>query len=216
MKLYYSNQTMRIALNGRGNFGDDLNPWLWGRVLPDQFDDDDTSFFIGIGTLLREGLPEKSRLTIFGAGCGYGQLPAVGSNWNVYCVRGPLTAAALGLSESHAVVDPAILVRKVFDYQSVPKQYRISYIPHAFEIQANERTIRGACEDLGYHCIDPRTPVGVVMRDIAASELIICEAMHGAIVADAFRVPWTALRTNAGIPTFKWTDWCESVGWCGI
>src|SRR5690606_18376921 len=34
----------------------------------------------------------------------------------------------------------------------------------------------------------------------------------GAIVADAFRVPWTPIRTSAEILAFKWEDWCASVG----
>ena len=33
MKLYYYKAPL-------GNFGDDLNPWLWPRLLPDIFDDD--------------------------------------------------------------------------------------------------------------------------------------------------------------------------------
>ena len=35
--------------------------------------------------------------------------------------------------------------------------------------------------------------------------------MHGAIAADALRVPWIPVITNAGIPAFKWSDWCQSM-----
>jgi len=36
--------------------------------------------------------------------------------------------------------------------------------------------------------------------------------MHGAIVADAFRVPWKATRQVSNFNDFKWSDWTQSVG----
>ena len=36
--------------------------------------------------------------------------------------------------------------------------------------------------------------------------------MHGAIVADALRVPWIPVATNSTILSFKWQDWCSSIG----
>jgi hypothetical protein len=36
--------------------------------------------------------------------------------------------------------------------------------------------------------------------------------MHGAIIADTFRVPWVPISTRPSINTFKWLDWSESMG----
>ena len=36
--------------------------------------------------------------------------------------------------------------------------------------------------------------------------------MHGAIVADALRVPWIPVHTDTNILSFKWQDWCLSTG----
>ena len=41
---------------------------------------------------------------------------------------------------------------------------------------------------------------------------MITEALHGAIVADALRVPWMPVSSYHTILPFKWEDWCRSVG----
>src|SRR5690242_13980799 len=88
---------------GETNFGDELNPWLWQRLLPGVFDEDDRTVFYGIGTVLGSVIKEESRKVdrrlVFGSGAGYGQIPRMDRTWNIYCVRGPLTAQALALDD---------------------------------------------------------------------------------------------------------------------
>jgi len=61
-----------------GNFGDDLNPWLWSRLQPRLIDRENTdnSILLGIGTILNADLigdkiAEASEIHVFGSGCGY-------------------------------------------------------------------------------------------------------------------------------------------------
>ena len=72
MKLYYYNaQENGFKL---GNFGDDLNPWIWHRVIPELFEgQSDSKLFVGIGTLLNDFLPPEPTKIIFGSGAGYGK-----------------------------------------------------------------------------------------------------------------------------------------------
>ena len=96
----------------RPNFGDELNIWLWPRLLPGFFDDDERELFIGIGSTLIDFLPRESRKIVFGAGYGgYTAVPPIDERWRFYFVRGRLTAAALGLDADLGMGDAAILVR---------------------------------------------------------------------------------------------------------
>jgi succinoglycan biosynthesis protein ExoV len=67
------------------------------------------------------------------------------------------------------------------------------------------------CARIGFHCIDPRSGVERVLRELQETELLLAEAMHGAIVADALRVPWIPVRMYGRFAEFKWQDWSQSI-----
>ncbi len=52
----------------KGNFGDDLNLWLWPRLAPEVCDEQDSTLFVGIGTILSHHIPAKPVKMVFGAG----------------------------------------------------------------------------------------------------------------------------------------------------
>lgn len=207
-----------------GNFGDDLNPYLWPRLIPGAFDgtveyrpkdnhaidlaNPADELFVGIGTLIRRELPATAVKHVFGSGFGYGE-PPTDANWHYHCVRGPLTAARLGLAPEIAITDPAVLIR-LLPLPAGGKRHRVSFIPH-WEM-ALSGDWQAVCRLAGIHYIDPRDTPEAVIADIAATETLITEALHGAIVADALRVPWIPVSSKHTILDFKWKDWCGSVG----
>ncbi|GAA0535965.1 succinoglycan biosynthesis protein ExoV [Rhizomicrobium palustre] len=218
MKLFYCDVPY-------GNFGDDLNMFLWPKLLPGAFDgsvrfwpqekkvvdrdDPADTLFVGIGTLLIDKMPAGGHKLVFGSGTGKTNHPAIDSRWDIQCVRGPLTAEALGLDPAMAIADPAILVR-LLPSPAREKSYRTSFMPHW--CQAQSGVWQKICRMTNIHFIDPRWQPAKVLEDIAASDFMISEALHGAIVADALRVPWVAVSSKHHIQDFKWRDWCLSVG----
>ena len=79
MKLYYYRAT-------QGNFGDDLNSWLWEELAPGRWsDEDDGELFCGIGTIIGNDMPQAKRIRVFSSGIGYRPLPADfnSERWNV-------------------------------------------------------------------------------------------------------------------------------------
>jgi len=68
-----------------------------------------------------------------------------------------------------------------------------------------------ACELAGITFIDPSHPPEKVISEILGAELVITEAMHGAIVSDALRTPWIGVRAMHHVHRFKWHDWAEAL-----
>lgn len=201
MKLFYYEMK---------NFGDALNGWLWPRLLPGVFDNDDRSLFVGIGTLLNERMPKQSFKAVFGTGVGYGEsTPALDDTWKFYCVRGPLSARALGLEPRFGISDPGCLVQ-VLDLPRPEPIHAASFIPHWKS--AEYWDWKTTCERVGVHYIDPNGETEDVLRQIKQSKVVLAEAMHGAIIADALRVPWTPVKAFKHVLRFKWEDWCQSLG----
>lgn len=207
MKLYYHQFD-----GGVENFGDTLNAWLWPQLLPDVLDDDARVAFVGIGTLLNDSLPhdtpEAERRIVFSSGAGYGDAWHIRPQDAVYCVRGPLTARALSLPPEAAVTDGAALIRRLVP-GSRAKVCKAAFMPHIEHIA--DRAWQSVCADLGVGYIDPRWSTERVLAAIGRTETLFTEAMHGAIVADALRVPWVAVTTRGSILPFKWQDWCASL-----
>ncbi|UPW19192.1 polysaccharide pyruvyl transferase family protein [Agarivorans sp. TSD2052] len=191
-----------------GNFGDDLNPWLWPQLLPDFFNDDPSEQLVGIGTLLNHRLPSNKTLHIVGSGVGYGQLPNVTEHWKVHAVRGPYSAKALNLDPSTAVTDSALLLRNVME-PNYKADGDIGFMPHYLSCRsADWQNIAEAC---GFRFISPEWSVDKVFAEMAQCKFMLTEAMHGAIVADALRLPWKAVILGAHVNQVKWQDWLSTV-----
>lgn len=196
-----------------GNFGDDLNLWLWDYLLPGFRNAHPDTLLVGVGTVLNsEQLPAEGHKLVLGSGYGYGVLPDMSdrSKWDIRCVRGPLTAKRASLSAEMGIIDPAVVVADMPEFRGLPKIHRKSFVPH-WET-AGAGIWATVCESVGLHYIDPRGDAKFVIREIAQSDMIVAESMHGAILADAFRVPWVAVTTSQSINSFKWNDWAQTVG----
>jgi succinoglycan biosynthesis protein ExoV len=196
------------------NFGDDLNRWMWERFLPNLLDEEDGTLFVGIGTVLGSGLPAADRYIVFSSGVGYGPLPPTFGSpaWHAVCVRGPLTAKVLGLPADKAVCDGAVLLSTLPELQPIPEAERkgVLFMPHFEALDSGDW--REVCRRAGVEFLDPHLPSEETCQRIRGAKLVLADAMHAAIVADALRVPWVPLITSNRINTFKWLDWSLTLG----
>jgi len=192
------------------NFGDALNPYIFQHFLPNFFDNDPEETFFGIGSILGFGLAKNvKRKIIFSSGYAYGEIPEIDSSYDFVCVRGPLTAKALGLAPDKAVADGAILLQ-FMDIPKPEKQYKFSFMPHWGSEQKYSKWPE-VCATAGIHYISPMQDKDFVLQEILKSEVIIAEAMHAAIVADTLGVPWIPVKAYPTINEFKWNDWAGSL-----
>lgn len=200
MKLYYFKGPI-------DNFGDELNPWLLPKVFPGLFDEDESTLFLGVGSVIFDCHPELSQKIVFGSGFGgYSKLPVLDDRWTFYCVRGPRTAAFCGLDESRIAGDAAILLKNHRPAQRPPGR-GVAFMPHWNSVARGNWKL--ACELAGVTFVDPSAPVEETLSIIEGSAMVIAEAMHFAIAADALRVPWVPLLPFHASHRMKWLDWAQ-------
>jgi succinoglycan biosynthesis protein ExoV len=196
------------------NFGDDLNAVLWPRLLPPEVFERQDVALLGIGSIFNSTLRElretkAKNVVVIGSGAGYGPLPKDWSTWNILAVRGPLTAELIGQPKA-AVTDGAALLRLVPEFmQRVEKADQIVFMPHYHSAERGQWERVSA--ELGFLYVDPRWSVESVLEHLSRAKLVITEAMHGAIVADAMRIPWIPILIEPDALPFKWRDWTLSL-----
>ena len=192
------------------NFGDELNTVLWPRLLPDFFDDDPATRFLGIGSVLDQRHTGAGLKLVAGSGYGgYQRPPLLDRRWHIDWVRGPRTARMLALPDALGFGDPASLLPCAGLVPPVSR-IRVGFMPH-FE-SAARGAWDAAARAIGIALIDPRGDPLAIAAAIASCHVLLSEALHGAIVADALRVPWIAIEPLAAIHRPKWQDWADSLG----
>jgi len=194
------------ALDG-GSLGG--GPVDGGAFDGDPLDDEGQDLFLGIGSVLDARHSAHRRKIVAGAGFGGYERPAsLDGSWEIHWVRGPRTAHDLGLPRSFGLGDPASLLPLV---HPVPRHDTgtIGFMPH-FESLA-----RGAWHAVaaaaGVILIDPRARPYAILDQIAGCRVLLSEALHGVIVADAMRVPWVALTPLVATHRAKWLDWADTL-----
>jgi succinoglycan biosynthesis protein ExoV len=206
MKLFYYNGN---------NFGDQLNPFIFNKLLPGFFDGNDDEVFVGIGSILGFDEYKSARKKfIFSSGYGkgnskeYGALPKIDNSYHFLCVRGPLTAKILNIDPKLAITDGAALLRTL-DFPPREKSFDYSFIPHKNTVFKYDWA--PLCKKAGINYVSPHEETEKVIEAILRTKVVMAESLHAAIVADVFRIPWVPFKTFYSINSFKWKDWTMSL-----
>lgn len=219
MNLIYSS-------NPRGNFGDDLNPYIFNYFFKDLFEDQNTKNidFYGIGTIIgSQGILSKEvdsdvKNVFFGSGVRNLSMKYNSDNWDIRFVRGPISSNILGLKNEKYITDSAYAYALMPEYQKIleeKKKYKFSFMPHLSHTQNIDWNKIG--QKLDIHIISPHQEASKSLKEISQTEYLIGGAMHGAIMADVLRVPFVRLRMEAInsedflTSDMKWLDWLSSV-----
>lgn len=211
-----------------GNLGDELNSWLWPEIFGQNIFNNahDDIKFIGIGTMLSDDSVYNSRWinykkVIFGTGVRSNSFNFVlDKTYDLYFLRGPLSAYYLG-ENNKFITDSAYCLKLLPDFENlfkVTKKYKVGIMPY-FRSD-NLLKWKDIADELEMHYISPITTssnILEIIKEISSCEYFVTEAMHGAIIADILRIPWTRFNLTtykfegSNVSDFKWMDWMYSL-----
>lgn len=153
------------------------------------------------------------RYLVCGAGAGFGQPPDASDKerWRIAFVRGRKTAAMMRISEELAISDPAVVIPRLTRFPARRGTRGTIFIPHCHSDASPIYDWKRICARAGIDHVSPRRDSHWVIRAISSATRVITESMHGAIIADAFRVPWKPVSLVEKFNPFKWDDWGDGL-----
>lgn len=186
---------------GHPNFGDDINPFFFQKLLGRQvrFVRRSEPHVLGIGSILNASTP---RSVIVGCGLLAPRMAPRHSLARIVSLRGHLTAEAIGFDPGH-YGDPAVLVARLFPRQQTAR-YRLGVIPHHTQaVVCRQKIGRDTL------LIDPAWHPLKVLDAINQCCGILSQSLHGLIIADAYGIPNGWLAPDEGMigGEFKFADY---------
>ncbi|MGR3617142.1 MAG: polysaccharide pyruvyl transferase family protein, partial [Paracoccaceae bacterium] len=127
---------------------------------------------------------------------------------NVSLVRGPVTAALLGISTA-SFGDPGLLIGDALG-QRPDRQDVIGIVPHHTQYNAETAGLLSEI-DPAVRVIDPGGSAEDVCRQIGSCAHVYASSLHGLITADSFGVPSTWIDPGDQ-SHLKYHDYAASVG----
>lgn len=132
-------------------------------------------------------------------GCGFqnSKRPSNNNANDYFAVRGRLTKdrlKSLGIDVSNNIklVDPGLMVSKLYDFGDIKKKYKIGIIPH----YVDEDIIRKKYGDK-YNIISMKTSdVQMVCRKIKECDIILSSSLHGIIFSHSLGIPAYHIELN--------------------
>lgn len=192
---------------GTPNFGDDLNPDIFGlisgRTVRLQMARN-RPHFLGMGSILEKATKESTVI-----GSGLLRRPEEPFLFSVRCVavRGQLSREHIRAEGTVLLGDPMVLLDRVFKPVG-RKTYVMGVVPHVSEVSSLRKLCPG-----GVKVIDPADTPWKVIEAIASCERIMSQSLHGLIVADALDIPnlWLAPSVSMVGGSFKFLDYFSTL-----
>ena len=168
---------------------------------------------------------------------GAGQAPSGREDARFFAVRGPQTAAGLSLPSRVALGDPVLLLPRLIPLDIVPhgRTVVVPHFSRLTAMRASRRRALTGCDEVVSPMVlrppPPRASgpaflktrarlllnrarFGIktrglwdTVRRIAGADFVLTGSLHGAILAQAFGVPWAAYDDGYVDAPPKWADW---------
>lgn len=192
------------------NFGDDLSPWLFEKLIGMEIQQNigKIASYIAVGSIIKR---VRNQSIVWGTGSFGNEKPYMfNRNAEYLAVRGPLTRSRLidrDIECPRIYGDPALLTPMVY-YPAIEKKYEIGLV-----LRWSETEWLGKSVGPGVKLIDLGTRnVEDVLDQILSCKYIITSSLHGLIIADAYGIPnaWLSSNSPAGFE-FKFYDYFLSV-----
>lgn len=159
-----------------------------------------------------------------------------------FAVRGPRTSEGLHLSSRIALGDPALLLPYLIPLSAAPhgRTVAMPHCSRLTAMTASQRRIQTGCDEVlspmvlrspgdktfwrtsfkdlfgllkSQTCYGTRTHnLWGVLGRIAGAGFVLTGSLHGAILSQAFGVPWAAYHDGYMDAPAKWTDWAAYLG----
>ena len=183
----------------------------------------------------------REAVDVWGCGWGGERVDAQWlTNVNFHAVRGPRTVREFGLAPDIPLGDPALLLPKLCPHPIFAHK-RTLVIPHflrTFEISSLARCQQSGCDELlstqvvrswlapqgilppeALSLLRAKFQLGIeiptpwqAIDRIAGASFVLTGSLHGAILAQAYGVPWAAYNDGYVNLPEKWVDWGEYLG----
>ncbi len=209
--------------DGIGNFGDYLSTVLLEKFLDSPIVEADVYHLVG--SVIDEGIMRHDLQSVGGGpgkiafwGCGMREDRAVSpwlhDNAFFFGIRGPLSRDRLELPTDTPIGDTGLLLPLILPKDAVTPHGKTLCLLHYFdpcdETVARERT--GV--EIVRRAAIPATSDGFfdLLACIAGARFVLTGALHGAIAALAYGVPFAYLDLGYIDCLFKWRDFSGSIG----
>jgi|GEM_PF-1064904 len=205
----------------RANFGDAIGPWLVGRISGAEPVNARRRRALkpalyGVGSII--GYIDRDDVDVWGAGL---MEPLAGAKLEglrkrrdvrVHAVRGQRTrdelVSKLGWEVPEVYGDPALLLPR--HYTPTPSSgAKVAVVPH----YVHKKYLKGAAGP-GVDVVDVAEDLERVIDRIAGADACVSTSLHGAIIAQAYGVPWVWLRVEdhpLGGDAFKFGDFFSTL-----
>ena len=203
------------------------------RATPDSEVHNPGRCLLVIGSLLTQRDLQQLAYPVDVWGCGWkgpDQAPSGHEDMRIFAVRGPHTQSGLALPAELPLGDPALLMPQVLPMVDPPHGQAV-VLPHFSRlttVSARSRCASTGCTEmlsplvlrappsprLWARLLWQRWRLGIQTRDLqqtlrrlAGARFVLTGSLHGAILAQAYGVPWACYHDGYLDAPAKWNDW---------